>query len=131
MSTIQDIAHEHLTADDAILQTHHSIYEDVEGTLILSKHALLFLHEHGWRTKRYDVLLMVPYTHLKTITVEASHRLAFTTLDSFFHIITVDIEAKFVEDIINHCIETICLKDQAKTITLTQKKRRTRASKKK
>lgn len=131
MSTIQDIAHEHLKADDAILQTHHSIYEDVEGTLILSKQALLFLQEHGWRNKRYDVLLMVPYTHLKTIAVEASHRLTFTTLDASFHMITVDIEAKFVEDIINHCIETIRLKDQAKTITVTPKKRRTRASKKK
>ena len=130
MSTIQDIAHEQLTADDTILQTHHSIYDDVEGTLILSKHALLFLHEQGWRNKRYDVRLMVPYTHLKTLAVEASHRLAATTLDASFHIVTLDIEAKFIEDIINHCIETIHLKDQAKTITVAQKKRRSRASKK-
>ena len=131
MSTIQDIEHEHLTKDDAILQTHHGIYDDIEGTLVLSKHALLFLQEHGWRTKRYDILLMVPYTHLKTITVEASHRLSFTTFDTSFHIITLDLEVKFIEDIINHCIETIRLKDQAKTITVTQKKRRTRALKKK
>jgi hypothetical protein len=131
MSTIHDIAHEHLTADDAILQTHHSIYDDVEGTLILTKHTLLFLHEHGWLNKRYDVRLLVPYTHLKTIAVEASHRLAFTTIDTSFHIITLDIEAKFIEDIINHCIETIRLKDQENTITVPQKKRRTRASKKK
>jgi len=93
MSTIQDIAHEHLTADDTILQTHHSIYDDVEGTLIISKHALLFLHEQGWRYKHYDVRLLVPYTHLKTLVVEASHRLAVTTLDTSFHIITLDIEA--------------------------------------
>jgi hypothetical protein len=131
MSTIQDIALEHLTADDTILQTHHSIYDDVEGTLILSKHTLLFLHEHGWLNKRYDVRLLVPYTHLKTIAVEASHRLAVKTLDTSFHIVTLDIEAKFIEDIINHCIETIRLKDQAKTITVPRKKRLSRASKKK
>jgi len=130
MSTILDITHEHLTADDAILQQHHSIYEDVEGTLVLSKHALLFLHERGWRNKRYDVLLMVPYTHLKTIAAEASHRLAVVTHDTALHIVTLDIEAKFIEDIINHCIETLRLKDQAKTITVARKKRRSLASKK-
>ncbi len=130
MSTIQDIAYKHLPAEDAILQTHHSVYEEVEGTLVLSKHALLFLHEHGWRNKRYDVLLIVPYTHLNTIATEASHRLAFTTHDASFHIVTLDIEAKFIEDIINHCIETLRLKDQAKTVTVIQKKRRSRASKK-
>jgi hypothetical protein len=130
MSTIHDIAHEHLTADDAILQTHHSLYNNVEGTLILSKHALLFLYEQGWRNKHYDVLLTIPYTHIKTIIVEASHRLAFTTHDASFHIVMLDIEAKFIEDIINHCIETLRLKDQAKTITVAQKKRRSRASKK-
>lgn len=130
MSTIQDIAYKHLTADDAILQTHHSVYEEVEGILVLSKHALLFLHEHGWRNKRYDVLLIVPYTHLNTIATEASHRLAFTTHDASFHIVTLDIEAKFIEDIINHCIETLRLKGQAKTVTVVQKKRRSRVSKK-
>jgi hypothetical protein len=129
MSTIHDIAHEHLNADDAILQTHHSIHEEMEGTLILSKHALLFLHEHGWRNTHYDVLLMVPYAHLKTIAVEASHRLVFTTLDESFHIVTLDIEVKFIEDNINHYIETLRLKDQAKTVTVAQKKRRSRASK--
>lgn len=130
MSTIHNIAHEHLSADDAILQTHHSIYNDVEGMLIMSKYVLLFLHENGWHNKRYDVLLHVPYTHIKKITVEASHRIAFTTLDASFHIITVNIEVKFIEDIINHCIETLRLKNQTKTITVTHKKRRSRASKK-
>ena len=131
MSTIQNIAHEHLTANDAILQTHHGIYEDNEGTLVLSKHALLFLHEYGWRNKGYDVLLQVPYTQLNTIAVEASHRLTVTTHDASFHIVTLDIEAKFIEDTINHCIETLHLKDQVKTITVAQKKRRTKRSKKK
>ena len=130
MSTIQNIAHEHLTADDTILQTHHSLYNNVEGTLILSTTTLLFLHEHGWRTKQYTVLVMVPYTQLKAIAVEASHRLTLTTLDASFHIVTLDIEAKFVEDIINHCIETLALKNQAKTVTVAPTKRRSRTAKK-
>lgn len=131
MMTKLDAALEHLSPEDAILQTHHAIYEDIEGSLILSKNALLFIQEQGWRLKHYTTLLMVPYEHFTSITVDASHRLTFTTHDETFHIVTLDIKTKFIEDIINHCIETLRLKNQAKTVTVSQKKRRTRASKKK
>jgi len=130
MSTILNTALEQLATDDAVLQTYRGMYEDVEGTLILSKHALLFLHEQGWRPKNYQLLLNVPYEHLTSVTVAASHRLEFTTIDETFHVVTLDIEAKFIEDTINHCIETLRLKDQIKTIAVPRKKRRSQKSKK-
>ena len=97
MMTKLDAALEHLSPEDAILQTHHAIYEDIEGSLILSKNTLLFIQEQGWRLKHYTTLLMVPYEHFTSITVDASHRLTFTTHDETFHIVTLDIKTKFIE----------------------------------
>lgn len=129
MSTHSNNIQDHLNADDTVLQTHQGIYNNQEGTLLLTKTTLLFLHEHGWRRKHYTTLLTIPYTQITDTTIEASHKLAISTQNNIHHIVTVDIAAQFIDDVIKHCMETLQLKDQVKTVTVPRKKRQSHASK--
>ena len=129
MTKLLDTAQEHLGTHDTILQTYRGVTDNTEGIIILSKHRLLFLQENGWLNKRYKAIMDLPYTQLTKITADASHKLSIATTTDQHHIITLDIEARFIEDVILHCIETLKLKAQVKTVKTPRKPRKSKTVK--
>jgi hypothetical protein len=129
MTKLLDTAQEHLDAHDTILQTYRGVTDNTEGIIILSKHKLLFLQETGWLNKRYKAIIDLPYTQLTEIAVDASHKLSIATTTDQHHIITLDIEARFIEDVILHCIEALQLKAQVKTVKTSRKLRKSKTVK--
>ena len=129
MTKLLDTAREHLGTHDTILQTCRGVTADMEGVIILSKHKLLFLQENGWLNKHYKTVIDLPYTQLTKIAVDASHKLSIATSTDKHHIVTLDIEVRFIEDAILHCIENLQLKAQVKTVKTSRKPRKSKTSK--
>lgn len=129
MTKLLDTAQEHLDAHNTILQTYRGVTDNTEGIIILSKNKLLFLQENGWLNKRYKAIIDLPYTQLTKITVDVSHKLSIATTTDQHHIITLDIEARFIEDVILHCIEALQLKAQVKTVKTSRKPRKSKTVK--
>lgn len=123
MSTISQVAKQHLTTDDNVVQQYRSIVNQNEGALFLAKQRLLFIQSKGFLRKSYDVTLDLPYNTITNTSVDASHRFTITTKNDAIGFVTIGIQANIVHDTLQHLIESAKPKPELKATTVKVAKR--------
>lgn len=129
MSKINQVANQHLTKNDGIVQHYRSIHNNIEGSLVMSKQRLLFIKSTGLFRKTYHTILNLPYDTITSTNVEASHRFTISTNNDTFAFATIGIQADIVDDTLQHLIDTAKPKPAVKAKTVKVAKTRKRKKK--
>ena len=75
------LAQKNLERGDKIQKTWSGEFDGGRGYLVMSNKKLMFIHEEGFLSKKYDLVLDVPYDKINKINQEGRYELDLTETD--------------------------------------------------
>ena len=72
------MAAKRLEPPDKVQKSYRVGYNGSQGFIVLTNRKLMVMEEKGFFRTSYNVVLEIPYTKVKEVAVEGTHRLAIT-----------------------------------------------------
>lgn len=105
MSKRMELAKERLSSEDEIKYSWTGKLDGKDGYLMLSNKKLVFVHESGFLSKKYDVPLDLPYERVVKIEREGRNKLVLTEAEDRRYNFVAHVPLSRVESSIRDLIE--------------------------
>jgi hypothetical protein len=73
-----EVAAKRLEPPDRVQKSYRVGYNGSQGFIVLTNRKIMVMEEKGFFRASYNVVLEIPYTKVKEVSVEGTHRLAIT-----------------------------------------------------
>lgn len=78
ISKVFEVVTKRLEPPDKVQKSYRVGYNGAQGFIVLTNRKVMVVEEKGFFRTSYDVVMEMPYTEIKEVAVEGTHRLAIT-----------------------------------------------------